>query len=319
MKLSKEILLDMLEKMLLARAFDTPLDNLVFESKIPATVHQCIGQEGNIGTIFPLNKDDYIFTGHRSHGLLLAKGLDPKKMMAEIFGKSTGYNKGKGGSMHITAPEYGALGSNGILGYVTVLVNGPAFYSKLKKLKKVSVAYFGEGASNQGFVHEGMNLAAIWKLPTIFVLENNHYAEATAVEYACSTQDLTLRGKAYGIPSYNVDGSDILEVYNKMQEIVSNARNNKGPSLLVIDCYRYKGHQIGEPGGYRLEEEIQNYKNTKDPIIKFKKHLISLGYLDENKYLELEKRAKKIIDDAIKFADESPYPDPSETYTEVYV
>lgn len=319
MEMSKEMLLDILKKMLLARSFDTPFDKLVFDGKIPATVHQCIGQEGIIGTVIPLRKDDYIFTGHRSHGVLLAKGLDPKKMMAEIFGKSNGYCKGKAGSMHITSPENGAMGSNGILGYVTVLVNGPAFYCKLKNIDRVSVAYFGDGASNQGFISEGMNLASIWKLPTIFVLENNHYAESTAAEYACSVKDLTLKGKANNIPGYNVDGSDVLEVVKVMEEAVANARNKKGPSMLVIDCYRYKGHQIGAPEGYRTIEEIENYKRTRDPIMKFKNYLIGLGYLNEEEYQDMEKEAQVIVAEAIKFADESPYPDPAETYTDVYV
>jgi len=320
MKLPKKKLLEIMDLMLLSRAFETPLEQLVHDGKIPGVVHQSNGQEANAaGTILPLEKEDYIFTHHRSHGVLLAKGLDPKRMMAEIFGKATGYCKGKGGSMHITCPELGAMGSNGIVAAVTVLANGPALHAKVKGLERVSVCYFGDGGSNQGFVHEAMNLASIWKLPTIFILENNHYAEATPSEYACSVKDFTLRGKAHNIPSYNVDGSDVLEVHEVMQKAVSDAKNKKGPSFLVIDCYRYKGHQVGEPLGYRTDEEIENYRKKKDPIMKFKKYLLEKGHMKEEDFKEMENKAKKIIDEAIKFADDSPFPEPAETYTEVFV
>ena len=274
MEISKDRLLEMLQTMLIIRAFETPLDSLVFEGKIPGTVHQSIGQEAAaVGTVFPLNKEDRIFTFHRSHGNLITKGLDPKLMMAELWGKSTGYCKGKGGSMHITCRELGAMGSNGIVGMVSVLANGPALYSKIKGKNMVSVAYFGDGASNQGSIHEAMNLASIWKLPTIFVLENNHYAEATPAEYACSVQDFTLRGKAHGINSYYADGSDVLAVFEIMSTAVENARKDSLPSFIVLDLYRYKGHQVGEPLGYRTDKEVQDYIDNKDCISNFKKYL----------------------------------------------
>ena len=320
MKLPKNKLLEIMELMLLIREFETPLEKLVHDGKIPGVVHQSNGQEAvAVGTALPLKKEDYIFTHHRSHGVLLSKGLDPKRMMAEIFGKATGYCKGKGGSMHITCPEYGAMGSNGIVAAVSVLCNGPALYSKLKGLDRVSVSYFGDGGSNQGFVHEAMNLASIWKLPTIFVLENNHYAESTPSEYACSVKDFTLRGRAHNIPSYNVDGSDVLEVYNVMQKAITDAKNKKGPSFLAIDTYRYKGHQVGEPLGYRTEEEVENYIKEKDPIMKFKKYLLKEGHVNEEYFRKVEEKAKKTIAEAIKFADDSPSPDPAETYTDVFV
>jgi len=320
MELPKAKLIRLMEIMLLVRAFETPLEQLVYEGKIPGVVHQALGQEAiSAGTTLPLRKDDYIFTHHRSHGCLLGKGLDPKKMLAEIFGKSTGYCKGKGGSMHITSPENGAMGSNGIVGYAAVLSNGPALHSKLKGLDRVSVCYFGDGGSSQGFIHEAMNLASVWKLPTIFILENNHYAESTPAEYGCSVKDFTLRGKAHNIPSYNVDGSDVLEVYEVMQKAISDGRNKKGPSFLAIDCYRYKGHQVGEPLGYRTDEEVENYRRKKDPIMKFKKYLTEKGLINEEDYKKMENEANIIIEEAIRFADESPFPDPAETYTEVFV
>lgn len=320
MELSKDRLLEMLQTMLIIRAFETPLEPLVFEGKIPGTVHQSIGQEAAaVGTVFPLKKQDRIFTFHRSHGNLISKGLDPKLMMAELWGKSTGYCKGKGGSMHITCPELGAMGSNGIVGIVSVLSNGPSLYSKVKGKDIVSVAYFGDGASNQGSIHEAMNLAAIWKLATIFVLENNHYAESTPSEYACSVRDFTLRGKAHGIPSYNVDGSDVLAVYEAMTSAIDNAREGNGPSFLAIDLYRYKGHQVGEPLGYRTDKEVQDYIDKKDCINNFRKYLTSKGYLADEEFENMKNKAERIIDEAIRFADESPWPEKSEVYTDVFV
>jgi acetoin:2,6-dichlorophenolindophenol oxidoreductase subunit alpha len=320
MEFSKERLLEMLQTMLTIRAFETPLESLVFESKIPGTVHQSIGQEAAaVGTIFPLSKEDRIFTFHRSHGNLIAKGLEPKFMMAELWGKATGYCKGKGGSMHITCREMGAMGSNGIVGMVSVLSNGPALYSKVKGKNIVSVAFFGDGASNQGSIHEAMNLAAIWKLPTIFVLENNHYAESTPAEYACSVTDFTLRGKAHGLRTFSADGSDVLAVYSVMKSAVDFAKKGEGPSFIVLDLYRYKGHQIGEPLGYRTDKEVQDYIDKKDCINNFRKYLTGLGYLDDAEFDRMKQKAERIIDEAIKFAEDSPWPETSETYTDVFV
>jgi acetoin:2,6-dichlorophenolindophenol oxidoreductase subunit alpha len=320
MELSKEKMLSMLQTMLIVRAFESPLEDLTFGGKVPGTVHLSIGQEGAaIGTVTALEKTDSIFTFHRSHGNLIAKGLDPKLMMAELWGKATGYCKGKGGSMHITSPEYGVMGSNGIVGIVTVLANGPALYAKLKGTKDVSVAYFGDGASNQGSVHEGMNLASIWKLPTIFVLENNHYAECTNAEYACSVKDFTKRAVAHDMPSFAADGSDVLDVYDNMCQAVKRARNGEGPSLLVLELYRYKGHHVGDPDSYRTKEEVDYHMQNKDCIQRFKKVLIDKRYLSEEEFKRMKEEAYKTIEDAIKFAEESPWPDKSETYTDVYV
>ena len=319
MNLTKEKMLDMLQTMLTIREFETPLENLFYEGKIPGAIHQSVGQEGAaVGTVSALEKTDYIFTFHRSHGNLIAKGLEPKLMMAELMGKATGYCKGKGGSMHLTYPKLGAMGSNGIVGIVTVLANGPALHAKLKGKKNVSVAYFGDGASNQGSVHEGMNLASIWKLPTIFVLENNHYAECTAAEYACSVKDFKKRALAHDMPAFEASGSDVLEVYDNMSRAVERARNGSGPSLLVLDLYRYKGHQVGEPEGYRTKEEIEEYISKKDCIKNFKDFLLKKGHITEKDYERMAEKAKNIISDAIKFADDSPWPDKSETYTDVY-
>ena len=319
MELKNEKMIEMLQTMLIIREFETPLERLFYEGKIPGAIHQSLGQEGAAtGTVFALDKADYIFTFHRSHGNMIAKGLDPRYMMAELFGKATGYCKGKGGSMHLTYPKLGAMGSNGIVGIVTVLANGPALYSKLKGKNNVSVAYFGDGASNQGSVHEGMNLASIWKLPTIFVLENNHYAEATPAEYSCSVKDFKKRAVAHDMPAFEAKGSDVLEVFDNMSKAVKRARNGEGPSLLVLDLYRYKGHQVGEPEGYRTKEEIEDHMVNKDSIKNFKALLINKGLITEESFKTMEDKAKSIISEAIKFAEDSPWPDVSETYTDVY-
>jgi len=320
MNLTKEKMLDMLETMLLIREFETPLENMLFEQKTPGDIHQCIGEEASaVGVCFALEKKDYVFSNHRGHGHCIAKGLEPKFIMAELEGKVTGYSKGRGGSMHIMDIKNGLMGTSGIVAGSVPLANGPALKAKLKGTDEVSVVFFGDGGSNQGSVHESMNLASIWKLPTIFVLENNHYAECTAAEYSCSIKDFTKRALSYDMQAFQADGSDVVDVYNKASEAVKHARSGQGPSLLVIDLYRYKGHYIGEPEGYRTKEEIEEYMTQKDPIKNFKNSLIKKGFITENDYDKMLEKVKSIITDAIKFADESPWPDKSETYRDVYV
>jgi len=320
MNLTKEKMLEMLQTMLIIREFETPLENLLQEDKTPGDIHQCIGQEASaVGVCFALEKRDYVFSNHRGHGHCIAKGLEPKFMMAELAGKVTGYSRGRGGSMHIMDLKNRLMGTSGIVGGSIPLANGPALYSKLKGKKDVSVAFFGDGASNQGSVHESMNLASIWKLPTIFVLENNHYAECTPAEYTCSVKDFKKRAAAYNMQAFEADGSEVLDVFSKMTQAVERARSGLGPSFLILDLYRYKGHYIGEPGGYRTEEEIENYMNKKDCIKNFKDSLIKKGFITEKDYDQMAERAKNIISDAIKFAEDSSWPDISETYKDVYV
>jgi acetoin:2,6-dichlorophenolindophenol oxidoreductase subunit alpha len=319
MNISQEKLKEMLKTMLLIRHFETSLEELFFEGQIQGAAHLSIGQESSaVGVIFALDKKDFVFSNHRGHGHCIAKGLDVKKMMAELWGKSTGYCKGKGGSMHIMDLDKRLMGTSGIVGGAIGLANGPAFNSNFKNTKEVSVAYFGDGGSNQGIFHEALNLASIWKLPTIFVLENNHYAEATCIEYTCNIKSLSDRATSYGILGLNADGSDVLDVYKKASEAITRARNGEGPTLLVIDVYRYKGHEVGEPEGYRTKEEISQHM-ANDCIENFKNYLINNKYLIEDDYININDDAKKLVSDAIKFAEESSFPDLSELYKDVYV
>jgi acetoin:2,6-dichlorophenolindophenol oxidoreductase subunit alpha len=319
MDLGKEKLINMLQMMLTIREFEMSVDYLFKEGRVVGAVHLSTGQEASaVGVVTVLEKNDYIFTHHRGHGHQIVKGLDIKKMMAELWGKSTGNCKGKSGSMHLMDIEHNAMGANGILAMATIHVNGTALYSKIYNTKQISVAFLGDGSANQGSVHEGMNLASIWKLPCIFVLENNHYAEATPVEYACNIKDLSERASGYGIASLKADGSDVLDIYDKTTQAVNRARNGDGPTLLVVDLYRYAGHYVGDPEGYRSKEEIEEHMEN-DCILKFKNHLKELGYINEEDFIKMKEKSKVIIEEAIKFADESPLPEVSETYTDVYV
>jgi len=319
MPLQKDILLKMLSTMLSIRHFDSSLEDLFFENKIHGTAHASVGQEASaVGVIFALDEKDYVFSNHRGHAHCIAKGLDINKMMAELWGKSTGYCKGKGGSMHIMDLENRLMGTSGIVGGAIGLANGPAFKSKYKNLKEVSVAFFGDGGCNQGIFHESINLASIWKLPTVFVLENNHYGEATCVEYSCNIKNLSDRALSYGIPGLDANGSNVLDVYEKTSEAVKHARYGNGPTLIVVDTYRYKGHELGEPEGYRTKEEIKEHMEN-DCITNFKNFLINKRIITEEDYKIMDAEASKSVLDAIQFAQESPFPEKTETYLDTYV
>jgi acetoin:2,6-dichlorophenolindophenol oxidoreductase subunit alpha len=319
LNLNKEKLLEMLKHMITTRYFELSVDRLYREGKIPGGCHLGYGEESTgIGVIAALEKTDYVFSNHRGHGHCIAKGLDLNRMMAELWGKSTGYCRGRGGSMHIMDVKNRLMGTTGIVGGGMPQANGPALKSLIKGTKEVSVVFFGDGASNQGTFHEALNLASIWKLPTIFVLVNNHYAEATPVEYVCNIKNLADRAKSYGIPGVSVDGMDVLMVYDAATEAVQRARKGEGPTLLVLDTYRYAGHYVGEPEGYRTDEEIEIYKK-KDCILNFKKYLIENKFLNEEEYKAIDESAKKDLEKAIEFADKSPLPDISDIDTDVYV
>ena len=319
LNLNSEKLIEMLRQMITTRYFELAVDRLFREGKIPGGCHLGYGEESTgIGVIAALDKNDYVFSNHRGHGHCIAKGLDLKLMMAELEGKSTGYCRGRGGSMHIMDVKNRLMGTTGIVGGGIPQANGPALKSLIKGTKEVSVVFFGDGACNQGTFHEALNLASIWKLPTIFVLVNNHYAEATPVEYSCNIKNLADRAKSYGIPGVSVNGMDVLEVYDAAYEAVQRARKGEGPTLLVLDTYRYAGHYVGEPEGYRTEEEIESYKK-KDCILNFKNYLIKNKFLDENEYNMIDANAKKDIEKAIEFADNSPCPNISDIDTDVYV
>lgn len=320
MNLSNEKKIDMYATMLRIRMFEEKVEELVFAAEIGGFVHLYIGEEAvATGVCSTLKKTDYITSTHRGHGHLIAKGGDIKLMMAELFGKQTGYCKGKGGSMHIADFDLGILGANGIVGGGPPIAVGSALASWYKDVDNVSVCFFGDGASNQGTTHEAMNFASVFKLPIVFVAENNHYAEFTRQALHQNIESIAERASAYGMPGVVVDGNDLFAVYEASEEAISQAREGKGPTLLECMTYRIKGHFVGDPEAYRQPEEVEEWKKEdKDPISRLEKKLLELNLLTEEKIEDIRTAVQKEIDDAVQFAKESPLPEVSELYTDVY-
>lgn len=272
-----------------------------------------------VGVCAHLKEKDSITSTHRGHGHCIAKGCDLNGMMAELYGKATGLCKGKGGSMHIADLEKGMLGANGIVGGGFPLACGAALTAKLKGTNAVSVCFFGDGANNQGTFHEGINLAAIWKLPVIFVAENNGYAEATPFNYASSCTDIAQRAAGYNIPGVIVDGKDVMAVYKAAQEAVTRARNGEGPTLIECKTYRNYGHFEGDAQKYKTEEEKQTHLHERDSIQIFRNYLLSNNLLTEQELDRIDNDVEKAISEAVQFAEESPYPSEDDLLTDVYV
>ncbi|MBA4493504.1 thiamine pyrophosphate-dependent dehydrogenase E1 component subunit alpha [Paenactinomyces guangxiensis] len=318
--LSREKATWMYRKMVEIRKFEDKVHELFAKGNLPGFVHLYAGEEAvAVGICAHLNKKDSITSTHRGHGHCIAKECDLNGMMAEIYGKATGLCKGKGGSMHIADLEKGMLGANGIVGGGFPLACGSALTAKLKKTDAVSVSFFGDGANNQGTFHEGINLAAIWKLPVIFVAENNGYAEATPFSYASSCKDIAQRAAAYNIPGVVVDGKDVVAVYKAAQEAVERARRGEGPTLIECKTYRNYGHFEGDQQKYKTSEESQYHRNEKDPINLFRAYLVESKLLTEEELSNIDSDVEKAISDAVKFAEESPLPSAEELFTEVYV
>jgi pyruvate dehydrogenase E1 component alpha subunit len=311
----------MLENMLLIRLFEERGKTLIEEGEITGKVHQYIGEEAvAVGVCSALYKDDVITSTHRGHGHILAKGGDVKKLMAELGGKETGYCRGKGGTMHITSLELGILGANGMVGQGVPIALGAAFANKFKGNNNVAVAFFGEGAANEGAIHEAMNMASIWKLPMIFVCENNHYAVSTSASDSVSVENIADRAQGYGMESMVVDGMDVLTVFDAAKEAVKRARNGEGPTFIECKTYRYYGHFAGEDNvlsePYRKEAEVDFYRKL-DPIIHLK-FLLMEERVPEAVFTGIEKKVKQIIEDAVTFMKESPYPEPAQAYEGAY-
>lgn len=323
MKESKEKLFDLLESMLVIREFESTIQKHFAAGEIPGFVHLYLGEEAvAVGACSALKENDYITSTHRGHGHLLARGGDTNKMMAEIFGKATGYNKGKGGSMHIADVSLGILGANGIVGAGLPIAVGSGITSQILGTDSVTVCFFGDGASNRGTFHEAINMASIWKLPVVFVCENNVYGISmpqytSGMRKGQNIKDVSDRAVAYGIPGVTVDGNDVMAVREAVVEAVKKARNGGGPSLIECKTYRHRGHFEGDPAVYRSKEELEQWKK-KDPIDKFLKLLKDQGLFDDQKYSELKEKTQRKIADALKFAQESPEPDLSEITTDVY-
>ncbi|MFC2145033.1 thiamine pyrophosphate-dependent dehydrogenase E1 component subunit alpha [Actinomycetota bacterium] len=317
----KDILLELYRKMKLSRRFEEKVVELVNENEIFSTTHEYIGEEAvAAGICTALNDDDYMMSTHRGHGHMVCKGGELKYMFSELMGKENGYNKGKGGSMHIANPEIGILGANGIVGAGVPIACGAALALKMDGSGKIIVSFYGDGAANQGVVHEAMNMAAIWSLPILFVCENNQYAVSTSVNYSSKIKDLSQRAKSYGFPGITVDGMNAVKVYEKALKICDYIRKGNGPYLLECKTYRYHGHFTAEPMlgiKYRDDEEIKRYKSL-DPIDKLKKFLLDEKISKNEEIEEIDKKIEKQIQEAVYFAKKSKFPEAEDALNGMY-
>jgi len=318
MDLSKEKKIKMYQDMLKIRLFEEKVFELYGQNLVPGTIHLYAGEEAvAVGVCTNLRKDDYIVSTHRGHGHCIAKGARLDKTMAEILGKKTGYCKGKGGSMHIADFSIGMLGATAVVGAGIPIATGAGLSIKLRGTDQVAACFFGDGASNQGTFHEGVNMAAIWRLPVLFICENNLYAMGTHQTRVMLVKHVMERAVAYGIPGVCVDGNNVLEVYEATLEACKRARNGDGPTLIECKTYRRKGHSRWDPATYRPKGEVDEWLN-KDPIQRMKNHLIVNGVFSESKLTEIEEEVMNSIEEAVRFALDSPFPQPEEALEDVY-
>lgn len=318
MEIERKTLFEMYRRMVRIREFELAAMDLFKRGQVKGAIHTYIGQEASgVGVCMALNTDDLIAGTHRSHGHNIAKGADTKRMMAEILGKETGYCKGRGGSMHIAAFETGSLGALAVVGSGIPLAVGAALGFKMRGENRVTVPFPGDAGSNTGNWHEGLNMAAAWDLPVVFVLENNHYGVSTNIEDVIKVKDLSQRAVAYGIPGIRVDGFDVLAVYRATAEAVKRARNGEGPTLLVTEAYRFEGHYAGEPEVYRSRAEVDEYRK-KDPIPQFHNYLIENSIVETSELEKIDAEVKQEIAGAVEFAKQSPEPDPSTAMDYIY-
>jgi pyruvate dehydrogenase E1 component alpha subunit len=318
MQLSKEKLLEMYKKMVTIREFEQSLSEAVTGGKLPGFVHLGIGQEAvHVGVASALRPSDWVSSTHRDHGMLIARGADIKRMRAEIFGKVTGYCKGKGGSMHLAVYDKGAPGCNGILGPSQTINNGIALALKKRGRGDIAVVLFGDGAAHRGEFHEALNLAACWKLPALAICVNNQYAISVCFDDACAIEDIAARSTGYGIPGLVVDGNDVMAVYEAISESAKSIREGKGPALLELKTRRFKGHFEGDPQSYKTPAEVaEEMKN--DPIPNFAKQLVEQEITTEKTLKAIAEEVKKELHAAIEFAEQSDYPPLEEIYTDLY-
>lgn len=307
------------ESMLLQRKFEEKAGQLYGQQKIRGFCHLYIGQEAcSSGSVSALTKDDKWITAYRDHGFPLALGTDPKAVMAELYGKATGTTKGKGGSMHIFDKEHNFIGGHGIVGAQIPLGAGIAFAEKYNKTSNLCMCFFGDGAVRQGALHEAFNMAMTWKLPVIFVVENNGYAMGTSVNRTSNVTDLYTIGEGYDMPSEPVDGMDVEAVHDAVSRAAERARRGDGPTFLEFKTYRYRGHSMSDPQKYRTKEEVEEYKK-RDPIEMTKDRILTNGIATEEELAAIDAKIKQIVEESVKFSEESPWPDPSEIFTDMYV
>jgi pyruvate dehydrogenase E1 component alpha subunit len=318
-KFDKDTYIFWYEQMYLMRRFEEKAGQLYGMQKIKGFCHLYIGQEAIMaGAMTTLRKEDPMITAYRDHAHALAKGVSANEVMAELYGKITGCSKGKGGSMHMFSKEHYFFGGHGIVGGQIPLGAGIGFAEKYKGTDNVCVCYMGDGAIRQGAFHEALNMAMTWKLPVIFIIENNNYAMGTSVERTSNVTDLYKLGQAFNMPSFPVDGMSPEAVHEAMESAVNNARKGNGPTLLEMNTYRYKGHSMSDPAKYRSKEEVEEYK-SKDPVDYCRNMIITNKWLTEAEIEAIDKRVNDTVEASVKFAEESPYPDPSELYKDVYV
>jgi pyruvate dehydrogenase E1 component alpha subunit len=312
-------MIDLYATMKKIRLFEEKVSELFAEGKLPGFVHLYAGEEAiGVGVCAHLTDRDYITSTHRGHGHCIAKGVEINSMMAEMYGKATGACKGKGGAMHIADVDKGMLGANGIVGAGGPLACGSGLMAKTLGTDQVTVCFFGDGAAEQGTMHEAMNLACCWNLPVVFVCENNGYAESTPWGYHCAAKSIADRAAAYDMPGITVDGTDFFAVYEAAEEAIGRARRGEGPSLMECRGFRYYGHFEGDAMLYVTEEEKERNR-ARDPIENVKKRAIERGLVTAEQLAEVDAQAAAIIEEAVKFAEESSWPKPEELLTDVYV
>ena len=318
--LTQEELLGYYREMLLIRRFEERAGQLYGMGLIGGFCHLYIGQEAiAVGVQAIKQPGDQVITGYRDHGHMLACGMDPREVMAELTGRAGGSSKGKGGSMHMFSTEEDFYGGHGIVGAQVALGTGLALANRYRDNKKVAFTYFGDGAANQGQVYESFNRAELWSLPVVYVIENNMYAMGTSIERSSSETHLYKRGASFRIPGEEVDGMDLLAVMAAARKAAEHARSGKGPYILEMKTYRYRGHSMSDPAKYRTRDEVDEVRKTRDPIDHVQELLSKKGWADEAALKAIDAEVKAIVADAAEFARTSPEPEPSELYTDVYV
>jgi len=317
--LSKEKILKMYQDMLKIRYFENKITDLYSKGLMPGLAHLYIGEEAiAVGVCNNLTERDFAVSTHRGHGHLIAQGCDLKRMMAEVLGKEDGYCKGKGGTMHIADFSKGILGANGIVGAGIPIATGSGYSAKVRGTDQVTVAFFGDAASNQGTFHESINMAAAWKLPVVYVCENNLYGISVDIRKVTNTKNIATRALAYDIPGIVVDGNDVLEVYRATKEAVKRARKGEGPTLIECKTYRWKGHHVGDPGRvYRLEKETKEWM-ARCPIKTYKERLLTENVTTDKELVIIEEDIKQIVEEAANFAIKSPYPKEEEAFEDLF-
>ncbi|HEU4718634.1 MAG TPA: pyruvate dehydrogenase (acetyl-transferring) E1 component subunit alpha [Bacteroidia bacterium] len=315
---SREVYTQWYESMLLMRRFEEKCGELYIQQKIRGFCHLYIGQEALVaGAESAITKDDRVITAYRDHAHPIGRGLHPKFILAELLAKITGCSKGKGGSMHLFSKEHNFFGGHGIVGGQIPLGAGIAFADKYNGNNRVTLCYMGDGAVRQGALHETFNMSMLWKLPVVFIIENNNYAMGTSVERTSNVHDLYKLGSSYNMPSYQVDGMRCETVHEAIASAAEHARKGNGPTLLEMKTYRYRGHSMSDPAKYRSKEEVETYKKH-DAIETVIETMKANGWLDDKGVEAMEKKIEDIVNEAVKFAEESPFPDPEELYHDVY-